>query len=64
METTIIMPVIGKAADVARVLAKSKKRIQNMVSRKRFKPGIFIGDGRYNLSRLKECIENGSYLRA
>lgn len=60
---TVSFPKIGKAGDVAQVLCKSKKRVQNMVSKKRFKPGIYIGDGRFNLSRLKECIENGSYLR-
>ena len=57
------MPLIGKAEDVARLLLKSRKRVQNMVATKRFKAGIYIGDGRFNMSRLKESIEKGSYLR-
>lgn len=60
---TISFPMIGKAADVAAILRKSKKTIQNMVTRERFKKGVYIGDGRFNLSRLKEFIEQGSYLR-
>jgi hypothetical protein len=66
METIdqVLFPRIGKAGDVALILGKSKKRVQNMASCGRFRKGIYIDDGRFNLSRLKECIEQGSYLRS
>ncbi len=50
--------------DVAAFLRLSKKTIYKMTCQKRFPIGVYLGQGRFNFSRLKECIEkNGTYLR-
>lgn len=58
------MPQLATYNEVASYLGKPVKTIYNMVTRKAFKPGIYIGDGRFNMTRLKDAIEKGGgYLR-
>ena len=64
-QEVIEMPEIGTTEDMARILRLKRRTVYNMVCRKDFRKGIYLGRGRYNLSRLKQCIEeSASYLRA
>ena len=63
-ESVIEMPEIGTYAEVAAYLRLSRKTVYKMCSQDTFRKGVYLGRGRFNLSRLKECIEkNGTYLR-
>jgi predicted DNA-binding transcriptional regulator AlpA len=53
----IDFPEIGTYSDVAQALRMSKKTIYKKVSLKHFRKGIYIGSGRFNMSKLQKCIE-------
>jgi predicted DNA-binding transcriptional regulator AlpA len=59
---TITMPTIGTYSQVAEYLQLARATVYRMTCRKQFKPGIYLGQGRFSMSRLRECIEAGSYL--
>lgn len=61
--TTVEMPTIGTYEDVAQYLKLQKSTVYRMTCRKEFRPGIYIGQGRFNMSRLAECIQNGTHLQ-
>lgn len=62
--TVIPMPAIGTYTDVAGYLKLARRTLYKMTCERRFRQGIYLGGGRFNLSRLRECIEkHGSYLR-
>jgi len=64
MTSQLQMPEIATYAEIAEYLKLSKKTVYSMTHEKRFKQGIYIGQGRFNLSRLKAAIEEtGSHLR-
>lgn len=52
----ILMPVIGRAKDVALALGVNIKTVTNLRSCGLFRPGICIEDGKYNMAKLHECI--------
>lgn len=56
------MPEIGTYKDVASYLKLARATIYRMVCAGEFKKGIYLGRGRFNMSYLKSCIENGSFL--
>ncbi len=57
-------PEIATYSEVAKALRLSKSTLYSMVSRKELKRGIYIGQGRFNMTRLKDCVVNeGSILR-
>lgn len=53
----ILMPEIGTADDVAGYLNVSKRTVYNLTAQGLWCPGIYIGRGKYNIDRLKLCIE-------
>ncbi len=56
-------PEIGTYEDVASCLKLSRKTVYKTVCLKEFKKGIYLGRGRFNMEKLKKCIENeGTYL--
>jgi len=60
----IEMPAIGTYNEVAAYLRLKRSTIYKMTHRGAFKPGIYIGQGRFNMDRLRKCIdEEGSYLK-
>ena len=59
----ITLPVIGTYREVANYLKLSRKTIYKMTCKRQFARGIYLGRGRFNMSKLKECIEKkGTYL--
>ena len=64
MTAELSMPVIATYGEISDYLKLSRKTVYKMVCEKRFRPGIYIGQGRFNMSRLRDDIEKrGSYLR-
>ena len=60
----ITLPAIGTYQEVADYLKLSRKTVYKMCCKKVFARGIYLGRGRFNMSRLKECIEQkGTYLQ-
>jgi len=57
-------PEIVKAKDVAQLLKLSPRTVFNMASAGKFARGVYIGCGRYNLTKLKECIIQDNTWRA
>jgi predicted DNA-binding transcriptional regulator AlpA len=56
-------PEIGTVDDVARFLKYSKKTIYKWSSERVFPRGVVIGKARFNMTKLKECIEReGQFL--
>ena len=63
-EAMISMPVIATYEDVAAYLKLSKKTVYKMVCEGVFPSGVYIGHGRFNLTRLADHIDkHGSFLR-
>lgn len=60
---SVEMPILADYAEVAKYLGKPLKTLYNMVGRNAFKQGIYIGDGKFNMTRLRDAIEKGGYLR-
>ena len=59
----IQLPEIGTYEDMAACLKLSRKTVYKMVCHGDFKRGIYLGRGRFNIDRLKTCIEKeGTYL--
>jgi len=59
----IQLPEIGTYADIAACLKLSRKTVYKLVCLREFKKGIYLGRGRFNIERLKICIErDGTYL--
>lgn len=59
----IELPEIGDYKTVAAYLKLSRKTVYRMTSTKEFRRGIYLGRGRFNLAKLKTCIEKyGTYL--
>ena len=60
----IELPEIGTFEDVMRYLKLARQTIYRMACKKEFRHGIYLGRGRFNMHKLKYCIEkHGSYLR-
>ncbi len=61
----IEMPEIARTDEVRTFLrVDSASTFYKWMSGKKFKPGIYLGYGRFNMSRLKQCIENeGRFLK-
>lgn len=57
----IQMPEIVTSEELAAYLKVSKKTIQNMVSREELLEGIYIGRDRYNMTKLKQYLEDPPY---
>lgn len=59
----IELPEIVTYEEVATYLRLSIKAIYQMVHRKEFRKGIYLGRGRFNMSKLRYCIDQyGTYL--
>lgn len=62
--TSITMPEIATYAEVAQYLKLSRRTVYKMCSLGDFRRGVYLGRGRFNMSRLRDCIEReGSYLK-
>lgn len=60
---TISMPEIGTYSEVSAYLKYSRKTLYKLVCKGEFKRGIYLGGGRFNLNKLRKCIElEGSIL--
>ena len=60
----IQLPEIGTYAEVAAYLRLSIRTCYKMSCRRDFAHGIYLGRGRFNLARLKHCVEEkGTYLK-
>jgi predicted DNA-binding transcriptional regulator AlpA len=49
---TIEMPRLGTYADMRRLTGKARPTVYKWVCKKRLKPGVYIGQGLFNLSRV------------
>lgn len=60
---TVELPEIGDYNTVAAYLKLARKTLYRMTSQGEFRRGIYLGRGRFNLAKLKMCIEKyGTYL--
>jgi hypothetical protein len=53
---TIAMPRIGSYADLQKLTGRSYQTIARWVCRKKLRPGVYIGHGMFNMSRINELF--------
>jgi excisionase family DNA binding protein len=59
----IELPEIVTYEEIASYLRLSRKAIYQMVHRNELKKGIYLGRGRFNMSKLRYCIDqHGTHL--
>jgi transposase len=59
-----VLPQIGNYEDIIKLTNKSYATVTRWVSRKKFKGGIYLGNGMFNLTRLNNYLnETGSFLK-
>jgi hypothetical protein len=60
----IVLPRIGSYADLQRLTGRSYATVTRWTCRRQLRPGIYVGNGMFNLSRIRDCLEKGeSFLR-
>lgn len=60
----IVMPRIGSYADMQKFTGRSYTTVARWVCRKKLKPGVYIGNGMFNMSRIVDYLEKqGTFLR-
>lgn len=58
-----LLPEIGTYSEVAAYLRYSRKTLYKLVCNKEFKKGVYLGGGRFNMDKLRKCIEmEGTFL--
>ena len=57
MSDPIAMPRIGTYADMRRFTGRSYQTIARWVCRKKLRPGIYVGQGMFNMSRIRELFD-------
>jgi hypothetical protein len=53
---TLEMPRLGGYADMRRLTGKAYPTIAKWVCRKKLRPGVYVGQGLFNLSRVNELL--------
>jgi hypothetical protein len=53
---TIEMPRLGSYADMKRLTGRSRTTIYKWVWRKKLRPGLYIGNGLFNIYRVNELL--------
>ncbi len=51
------MPRLGSYADMKKFTGRSYPTIAKWVCRKKLRPGVYIGQGMFNMSRIKELFD-------
>ena len=53
---TIEMPRLGTYADMKRLTGRSRATIYKWVWRKKLRPGVYVGNGLFNIYRVNELL--------
>jgi hypothetical protein len=56
VQATIEMPRLGSYADMKRLTGRSRTTIYKWVWRKKLRPGIYVGNGLFNICRVNELL--------
>jgi hypothetical protein len=60
----IILPQIGGYSDMQRLTGRSYASVTRWVCRRQLRPGVYIGNGLFNMSRIRDYLnEDKSFLR-
>lgn len=54
---TIELPRLGGYEDMKRLTGRSRATLYKWVWRKRLRPGVYVGNGLFNLYRVKELFD-------
>jgi hypothetical protein len=54
---TIELPRLGSYADMRRLTGRSYGTIARWVCRRKLRPGIYVGNGLFNIYRVKELFD-------
>ena len=59
----IEMPEIVGYSEISKLLKRSPQTVYTYVCYKKFPRGVYIGGGRFNLTRLLACMEAGELFK-
>jgi hypothetical protein len=54
---TIEMPRLGSYADMRKLTGRSRATIYKWVWRKKLRPGVYVGNGLFNIYRVQQLLD-------